>query len=275
MRYQLGLPAWAFPGWRDRYFTDAPSRLASYAAVFNTVEGNTTFYREPDSDTVARWRDAVADTAFRFCLKLPREVTHEPRPNLAMLHRFVDTVSALGPHLGPLLVQFPATVGPEQLPLIDRILSAIDGRVDAAVEVRHPSLFEQPEPVRSLLEHHGACRVSLDARPLHLGDTTHPDVVKALHKKPDLPVLPDTVGQRAFIRLVLHPDFDSNTRYLDEWVARTAAWLRDGVDVWMMIHCPNNLHCPPLARQFHDALTQHVEAGTLPDWPLPQQFSLV
>ena len=57
--YRLGLPAWAFAGWRGRYFTARPSQLASYARVFNAVEGNTTFYRTPDAATVTRWREAV------------------------------------------------------------------------------------------------------------------------------------------------------------------------------------------------------------------------
>ena len=51
--YFLGLPAWAYPGWRDRYFPDEPDRLANYAAVFNTVEGNTTFYGIPDESTIS------------------------------------------------------------------------------------------------------------------------------------------------------------------------------------------------------------------------------
>ena len=34
-RYRLGLPAWAFPGWKDRYFSDRPSPLASYTARFD------------------------------------------------------------------------------------------------------------------------------------------------------------------------------------------------------------------------------------------------
>ena len=51
--YNIGLPAWAFPGWHGRYFNTTPSALASYASVFNTVEGNTTFYHVPDERTVA------------------------------------------------------------------------------------------------------------------------------------------------------------------------------------------------------------------------------
>ncbi|MEO0346891.1 MAG: DUF72 domain-containing protein [Pseudomonadota bacterium] len=271
----LGLPAWALPGWKDRYFSDTPSRLASYARVFDTVEGNTTFYRTPDADTVGRWRDAVSGTGFRFCLKLPREVTHEYRPDLAALSRFVETVLPLAPHLGPLLVQFPADVGPRDLDRIDAVLTTIERRLGAAVEVRHPALFEQPERLLPLLERHGASRVSLDARPLHLGDTTHPEVQAALHKKPDLPLLEDTVGEQAFVRLVLHPDHASNAAWIEEWLARTATWLESGIETWMMIHCPNNLHCPEMARDFHERLSQRIALPVLPGWPTPQQMSLV
>ncbi len=80
-RYHLGLPAWAFPGWRDDCFPAKPSQLVNYAKVFNTVEGNTTFYGIPDSGTVDRWRADVAGTDFKFCFKLPQTVTHERNPN--------------------------------------------------------------------------------------------------------------------------------------------------------------------------------------------------
>ena len=120
--YRLGLPAWAFAGWRGRYFTDRPSQLASYARVFNAVEGNTTFYRTPDAATVTRWREAVTATDFRFCFKLPRTVTHERTPDLAELDRFLKAIAPMGQHLGPLLLQFPASVGPQPLALLERIV---------------------------------------------------------------------------------------------------------------------------------------------------------
>ena len=59
--YYLGLPAWAFPGWAGEYSPVGGSALAHYARVFNTVEGNTTFYRVPDAQSVARWNAAVRD----------------------------------------------------------------------------------------------------------------------------------------------------------------------------------------------------------------------
>ena len=50
--------------WIGRLFaagTKHTDFLPRYAEVFNTVEGNTTFYALPAVDTVARWRDQVPD----------------------------------------------------------------------------------------------------------------------------------------------------------------------------------------------------------------------
>ena len=272
--YYLGLPAWAFPGWKDRYFTDAPSRLANYANVFDTVEGNTTFYRIPDDATVRRWRDAVAGRRFRFCFKLPRDVTHERQPDLEALAAFLRVLAPLEAHLAPLFVQFPATVGPQQLEAFEPVFAAIRERHRFVVEVRHRAFFAEPELLTPTLERHGAGRVVLDSRPLYEGDRTHPDVLDALHVKPDLPVRPDVFANVAMVRLILHPEIAFNQRYIREWAGHVAGYLRDGVETYMMIHCPNNLHCPPLARRFHDTLRAcPAMAGlpALPQWPLPAE----
>ena len=277
-RYYLGLQAWAFPGWRDRYLTDRPSQLASYAGVFNSVEGNTTFYRTPDDRSVKAWRDAVDGRAFRFCFKLPRAVTHERRPELDALSRFLDAIEPLRDHLGPLLVQFPATLRPDDLASFEPVFAALDGRFRFVVEVRHMEFFSQPERLEPVLDRFGAGRVVLDSRPLYEGDRRHPDVLRALHRKPDLPVLPSVYNGVAFVRLILHPDVVSNRRYIDEWARWAGRCIADGVETYMMIHCPNYLHCPPLARTFHEALIRQPGAAGLPDlppWPIPRQQDLL
>ena len=50
--------------------------MPQYASVFDTAEGNATFYGLPSAETVARWA-AEAPETFRFCLKFPRVVTHD------------------------------------------------------------------------------------------------------------------------------------------------------------------------------------------------------
>ena len=276
--YFLGLPAWAYPGWKHRYFSDTPSLLASYAQVFDAVEGNTTFYRTPDHTTVCRWRDAVAGRRFRFCFKLPRVVTHEPKPDLAALDGFLSAIEPLIGNLGPLLVQFPATFGPRELDDFASVFDAVAQRYAFVIEVRHPAFFDEPAQLAEILERYNAGRVILDSRPLFEGNRAHPEVVAALHEKPELPVLTRTWNELTLIRLILHPDIVSNEQYLEQWAARVAGYLGAGLTTYMMIHCPNNLHCPPLARAFQDKLSRvdaHLGLPELADWPVPQQRDLL
>ena len=142
--YHLGLPAWAYPGWKGPYFPSDRPALESYARVFNTVEGNTTFYGIPDDKTVAGWRRALADTDFRFCFKLPRSVTHEARPSNADLKRFFKALSPLGEHLGPFMIQLPAKVGPESIPDLERLIERFPRSFRYVIEVRHKDFFSAP-----------------------------------------------------------------------------------------------------------------------------------
>lgn len=276
--YFLGLPAWAFPGWKDRYFSDEPSRLQSYSQVFNTVEGNTSFYRVPDKESVVRWFDAVHGRNFRFCFKLPRAVTHEQNPDLDELGRFLSAIAPLRDCLGPMLLQFPATVAPQDLDRFEPVFEAVATKHRAVIEVRHRAFFDEPALLEPTLERFAAGRVVLDSRPLYKGDRSHAEVLDALHEKPDVPVLPTVYNGIAMVRLILHPDLVSNGRYIVEWAQHAAAYLEAGTETYMMIHCPNNLHCPPLALEFHRTLLRQVGMDALPNlapWPLPEQLSLM
>lgn len=276
--YFLGLPAWAFPGWKDQYFFDRPSRLSSYATVFNTVEGNTTFYRVPDKDSVSRWLAAVDGSDFRFCFKLPREVTHEARPDAAVLRSFIANLQPLRHYLGPPLIQFPDTVSPQDMTRLRPVFDAVRELSKFVIEVRHPAFFSEPDALDEVLNAYNADRVVFDSRPLFQGDLTHPEVEAARHKKPDVPVVDRNANGVTMVRLILHPDFDSNGRYVRDWVQRCATKLGAGGTVYMMIHCPNNQHCPTLARSFDQQLKAALgdkNIAPLPPWPVPQQQTLL
>ena len=272
--YRIGLPAWGFPGWQGQYFRGQGQALSDYAQVFNTVEGNTTFYRIPDPDTVARWAKAVAGTSFEFCWKLPREVTHEPRPDLNQLSVFLERIAPLQSHNGPLLVQFSDRTGPDDLPTIRRILDQLPTERRHVLEVRHPQFFSSPDLLDGLIDEFNLGRVCMDTRPLFQGDLTHPEVRSARHEKPEVPVLPALKNGLEFIRLVLHPDLPSNTAWLEEAAKRAAEALLGNEHLYVLIHCPNNQHCPALAVAFHQTLAAKIGAPgwpPLPDWPVPQQ----
>lgn len=280
--YRLGLPIWAHPGWRNRYFEWEPSPLASYARVFDAVEGNTTFYGIKDRATVDGWRRALEGSDLRVSFKPPMAVTHSSAPDMDALEHFLDTIGALDEHLGPYLLQFPSRVGPETLarfePAFERVAREAPG---AVVEVRNLAFFEDAATLGQTLDRYGFGRVTLDSRALYAGDPTHPKAAGALHKKPDVPVLDHDGRATAFVRLILHPDARTNVPWLDEWAGRTAALLAEGVTVTMIVHCPDNDPCPDFAADFHERLRVACAGGAvptpepLPRWPVPQQGSLL
>ncbi|MEZ5569655.1 MAG: hypothetical protein R3E54_15140 [Halioglobus sp.] len=72
-----------------------------------------------------------------------------------------------------------------------------------------------------------------------------------------------------------HPDTTHNAGYVREWVERCAGYLAAGHRVYFMMHCPNNLHCPAFAEDFHQALRERCSTlPALPAWPVPRQAGL-
>src|SRR5262245_15647881 len=105
--------------WIGRLFpagTKPTDFLPGYAVVFNTVEGNTTFYALPPAETVARWREQVPDE-FRFCFKFPRTITHDKLlvDSTTEVTEFIERVAPLEHKLGSLMLQLPPRFGPGQL----------------------------------------------------------------------------------------------------------------------------------------------------------------
>ncbi|MEO0438706.1 MAG: DUF72 domain-containing protein [Pseudomonadota bacterium] len=278
MNYYLGLPAWGFPGWTDQFFPKpvaGESTLSLYSQVFNTVEGNTTFYRVPDRETTARWAAAVAGSGFRFSFKLPRSITHEERPSVQDLRYFFLAMEQMQENLGPFLVQCPASLGPEDLARLDRLFAALPQQYSYVLELRHQQFFQQPELAEPLLERYCAGRVMFDSRPIYQGDGNHPEVLAARHKKPDVPLLDTVYNDLVYARVVLHPDRSQNAQWVSEWLDRCECYLRAGYLVYFMMHCPNNQHCPTFAEEFHAALKNRVpELPALAAWPMPQQDAL-
>ncbi len=271
--YYLGCPMWGFKGWvGNLYRRHSPARefLGQYAGVFNVVEGNTTFYGLPSEETVERWLQAVP-ASFRFCFKLPQAVTHHKglEDAAAETAEFLARMAPLEEHLGPFMIQLPPSFGPDRLDVLERYLRSLPGELLFAVELRHPG-FYRPEISRrldELLAEHDCERIMMDTRPLRSGDSRHPDVRAATHRKPDLPVEPVALGRHPFLRLICYPKEAVNEPWVEDWSRHLARWIRQGKRPYVIVHCPNNVQAPPLARRLHRLVTEHAEVGEMPPWP--------
>ena len=162
---RIGCSGWNYPHWRERvYPKGCPARLwlEHYATLFDTVEVNTTFYRLPRGEAVARWVEQTRDR-FLFTVKMSRYVTHIKRLTglEESIERFYASIGALveSGKLGPVLWQLPPT------------FKRNDERLAAALELlpggRHCFEFREPTwstaSVYELLRAHGVALVIPDS----------------------------------------------------------------------------------------------------------------
>lgn len=234
---RIGISGWSYGSWRGDFYPDGLPRtreLGYAVAHFDSIEVNRTFYSLVRPTAFRSWRD-VAPTGFRWAVKGSRFITHTKRLGdvvVPLANFLASGVAVLGPTLGPILWQLPATLRfdanrierfldllprdgsamarlarrhDERVPTPD--LSGIDGarRVRHALEPRHPSFFV-PEMVR-IARRHGLA--------LAFSDASRWPYTEEL-----------TAG---FVYLRLHgPDDLYSSRYspaaLSRWADRVVAW---------------------------------------------------
>jgi uncharacterized protein YecE (DUF72 family) len=152
---RIGCSGWNYKSWRGLFYPrDLPQSqwLARYAETFDTVEANSTFYRLPEVDTFAAWREQTPQ-GFLMAVKASRYLTHLKRlrdPDLP-LERLFERAAALGARLGPVLYQLPGFQKFDRSRL-ERFLKALPerlpghggrrgARLQHVVEFRDPSWY--------------------------------------------------------------------------------------------------------------------------------------
>lgn len=155
-RVWVGTSGWNYKHWKGVvYPADLPARrwLAHYAATFDTVEVNNSFYRLPSEATFRDWAGQVPP-GFLFAVKASRYLTHmkklkEPEGPLDL---FLGRARGLGERLGPILYQLPpgwhADVG-----RLRHFLSVLPADPTHVVEFRDSSWYAGE--VRSALAERG------------------------------------------------------------------------------------------------------------------------
>jgi uncharacterized protein YecE (DUF72 family) len=241
--------------------------LHLYSRRFTTVEGNTTFYAVPNPETVTRW---VTETppGFEFCLKLPRDITHQKllQPHIPEALAFLERMQPLSKRLGPMFAQLPPTYSPALLDDLQTFLEAWPRQdVPLALEVRHGDWFKEPHlsNLTELLTRLGVGRVLLDTRPVYSGEDD-PQLTSE-RRKPQLPVQFSVTTNFTLIRFISHPRLSMNEQFMNEWVTQIKQWLKEGIKVYLFVHCPTEDMSPNNARYFQQLLEENgVEVPPLP-----------
>jgi uncharacterized protein YecE (DUF72 family) len=140
----VGTSGWQYRDWRGPFYPAGlkpADWLSFYADRFPTVEVNNAFYRLPETATFARWAEQLPD-GFVMAVKASRYLTHVKRLRepAEAVKRLMERARALGPKLGPVLLQLPPTLAAHHHDLA-ATLDAFEPGVRVAVEFRHPSWF--------------------------------------------------------------------------------------------------------------------------------------
>ena len=262
--YFLGCPSWNEPAWRGSFYPSdlrPADTLSHYAATFNAVEGNTTFYARPAPQTVQRWAEQMPEY-FRFCAKLPRDISHagDLREHFSATADFLKLLAPLGARVAPLWLQLPASFGPQRLAELLAWLDEFAERA-IAVELRHPAFFARGEEERLLnrqLQARGVERICLDSRALFACTSRDPAVLHAQAKKPRLPLRPTAFSTSPQLRFIGGPDLEANQVFLEPWLDKVADWIGQGLTPYVFLHTPDNHLAAAQALRFHAGLGERL-----------------
>ena len=160
-RVLIGCSGWQYKDWRGVLYPDrCPQRrwLEVYSQSFPTVEVNSSFYRLPKRDAVARWTQQVP-SGFVFTVKVSRYITHIKRltdvaDGMRIFGERIEPIAERG-CLGPLLWQLPPNFKRDDERLAGALAELPPGR--HAFEFREKSWFV--DDVYSMLDERGVATV--------------------------------------------------------------------------------------------------------------------
>ncbi len=242
--FYLGTQGWSYPSWMGPFYppgTSSSAFLEAYAAHFDTVELDTTFYAIPRPSTVDGWRTRTPDR-FRFAAKFPQTITHQKGlvDCAEETNAFLAAMGRLDHKLGPLLLQMPPSWSANAFDTLAAFLQDLPTGFRCALEVRHRSWLDSEvfPRVLELLRRHGValCLTQQVGMPA-LDQVTAPFVyIRWLGRRED--IIDDD-----FSRVRINRDVQ-----LDRWAEQVGRYLREDIAVYGYFNNHYQGHAPASVR---------------------------
>ena len=147
MKWRIGCSGFYYKEWKEFFYpAGIPQKrwFEYYCEHFNTIEINSSFYRQPSPKSFANWYE-TSPADFLFTIKAPRTITHYNKFNGSeeLINDFYEVISSgLKEKLGCVLFQMPPSFSytEERLHLLIKSLKAGFNNV---VEARHISWWNE------------------------------------------------------------------------------------------------------------------------------------
>lgn len=224
----LGATGWGNKEWLGTWYptgTKPVEFLKHYSKQFGTLEFNSTHYRIPSLEQIEKWY-ALAAPGFKFCPKVPQQISHRQRlqGSLDPTERFTQSARALGDKLGPVFMQMPENYNPNQAPNFAQYLAEWPSDIPLHLEFRHPDFFDEndlSEMAFHALEERGQGTVLTDV-------AGRRDVLNMRLSNPVLVL--------RFVGNACHP---SDYERAQAWGERLKKWFGMGLrEAYLFIHQP-------------------------------------
>ncbi|MCY2975116.1 MAG: DUF72 domain-containing protein [Planctomycetota bacterium] len=275
--YRLGCPVWTCKEWGNVVYPSGTAQSQSlrwYSQMFGTVEGSSTFYAMPSTETFEKWASECVDT-FQFSFKFPQRITHEAElvDCDGVTREFLQRLKILYEvgRLGITFVQLGPRFSARSRNALATFLKRLPQVCKWAVEVRHGDWFDEGPNEKwldKLLVDLNVDRVLFDSRPLFSLPPTDPIEIESQKRKPKTPFRTTVTGKHPFVRVVGRNKPDEVTTYWQEWSKQIAAWIVKGLEPWIFTHAPDDAVAPELARWMHRLIGEEVaKLDPLKDWP--------
>lgn len=169
---RIGCSGWEYKHWRGDFYPATIPRtrwFERYAATFDTVEVNNTFYRLPEKSTFAAWA-ARTPRGFLYAIKASRFLTHmkKLKDPEEPLRRLFSRMEPLAAHVGPVLYQLPPGWKLDH-DRLEYFLQALPRGFSHALEFRDPSWYA--DRALRLLDRYGVALCLHDMRGSATGRT--------------------------------------------------------------------------------------------------------
>ena len=276
----IGCPVWSCPGWKGSVYPAKAAKaswLKYYSQSFNTVEGNSSFYGIPTTDTFKRWADESAE-GFQFCFKFPRVISHDCRLVGAAREtdQFLEGIQILRDNnrQGVTFLQLGPDFSPQYFFALKSYLAALPEELSFAVEVRHGDWFSQPveTELNGLLAEMEIDRVLFDSRALYSAPPTDEYEERSQVRKPNPPHRRIATAQSPMLRFIGRNNVETLTPWIDEWVPVLEAWIKEGKHPYVFAHTPDDTFAPQFARRIRNALARRIDGMTpIDEWPFHEQ----
>jgi len=145
-KLRVGCSGWGYDDWLGGFYpsgTPKSDYLKVYSGVFDAVEVDSSFYRNPGPAITKGWYKSTPDR-FTFAMKMPKRITHEKKlkgvgENLGW---FYASAKELREKCGPLVAQLPPSIKYDvHWTVMQDFVKALDMGYPHAVEFRHRSWF--------------------------------------------------------------------------------------------------------------------------------------